>query len=292
MTSLTSTQQTKRTNHTMTLNKLAFSLVGSLALATAGFAGTAPAKSGKACTSCTPPAAEESLGLSVGVGYDSNFVFRGANLADNWISADIGYSIPLTDKVKFNLGAVYGSSPDDGFLDNSVAAALGVNSYQRLELAAGFAVDLGGAELGLGYRWYHHMGDASAIMDDGNEVGLTLATKAGPINIGIGANYDFDIDGFYFEAGLNTEIKLTESISLVPGASIGYAVDYSYHIQGLNVDGFTAVNLSLGLPIKLSKHATLTPFVAWNLPIDGLDEEGSVLADDQLHGGVRLSLSF
>lgn len=288
----------------MTLNKLAFSLVGSLALATTGFAGTAPVKSGKVCTACTAPAAEEELGLTLGVGYDSSFVFRGLNLADNWISTNLDYTLPLTSTVKLNLGAVYGTTAGDGFLQD-LRDDLGLGafdlSYQRLELAAGISADLGGVELGVGYRWYHHMGDGNAFLDDGHEVGVTLATKAGPINIGVGGYYDFAAEGWYFEAGINSEIKLCDRVSLVPGASIGYASSYNYQASDTvvalanffgadtTVDGFTAVNLSLALPIKLSKHATLTPFVAWALPIDDLDDKG---ADDQLHGGVNLSVKF
>ena len=278
----------------MTLNKLAFSLLGTLAIATTGSAGTAP--SGKACKSCcAPAAAEQDLGLTLGVGYDSNFIFRGLNLADNWVSANVGYSLPLTSAVKLNLDANYGTSADDQFL--------GVNnaSYQRLELGAGISTDIGGAELGLGYRYYKHMGDASTLLQDTSEVGLTLATKAGPLNVGVAANYDIDGEGWYFEAGVNSEIKISETISLVPGASIGYGVDYNYQLGGLaqtvanllgvntKVDGFTAVNLSLALPIKLTKNATLTPFIAYNIAIDALKDLGE---DDQLHGGASINVKF
>lgn len=272
----------------MTLTKLAFSLLGITALATTGFAGTAPAKmSGKACTACTAPA-EEDLGLTLGVSYDSAFIFRGFDLAENWVSTNLDWSLPLTQKVKLNLGASYGSSAGDSFLENQ-GAPISL-SYERLELAAGVSVDLGAVELGVGYRWYHHMGDGDIFLDDTNEASITLATKAGPVNLGLGVNYDFDAEGWYFEAGVNTEIKLCDRVSLVPGASIGYALDYNWQFAGANgVDGFTAVNISIALPIKLSKHATLTPFIAYNIPIDALDNLG---LDDQLHGGVSLSVKF
>ncbi len=266
----------------MTLNKLAFSLLGTLALATTGSAGTAP--SGKACKSCCAPApaAEEDLGLTLGVGYDSNFIFRGINMADNWVSANIGYSLPLTSAVKLNLDANYGTSADDRFAGISHA------SYERLEVGAGISTDIGGAELGLGYRWYHHMGDGNIILDDGNEVGLTLATKAGPLNVGVGAYYDFSQEGWYFEVGVNTEIKINDMISIVPGASIGYNIDYNWQTPGYRPgDGFTAVNLSIALPIKLTKRATLTPFIAYNIPVDALDAE-----DEQLHGGASINVKF
>lgn len=276
----------------MTMNKLAFSLVGSLALATAGFAGTA-APSGKSCkTCCTPPAAAaDDLGLTLSVGYDSKYIFRGLDLADNWITTSLDWTVPLTSTVRFDAGASYGVSADDSFASGLLNQA-GINnvdlSFQRLELNAGFVADLGGVELGLGYRWYNQQGDASAVLEDGHEVGLTVATKAGPLNIGAGAYYDFAIEGWFFEVGVNSEIKLTDRISLVPGANVGYGSDYSYHIKGAQgIDGFSHVGLSLALPIKLTKTATLTPFIAGNLPIDELDG-----LDNQLHGGVSVSVKF
>jgi hypothetical protein len=265
----------------MTLNKLAFSLVGSLALATVGFAGTAP--SGKKCTTCTPaPAAESDLGFTLSAGYDSKYIFRGLDLGDNWVTTSLDWSLPLTSALRLETGASYGVSADDSFL--------GVDglSYQRLELNAGLVFDLGPVDLGVGYRWYNHQGDGDILLEDGHEVGLTLAAKAGPLNIGVGGYYDFAIDGWFFELGVNSEIKLTDRISLVPGASIGYGVDYNYHVEGASgIDGFSHVGLSLALPIKLTKSATLTPYIAGNLPIDELDG-----LDNQLFGGASISVKF
>lgn len=276
----------------MTLNKLAFSFVGSLALATAGIAGTAP--SGKTCTTCTPPAAAEDLGFTLGVGYDTHYIFRGLELAEDWISTSIDWTLPLTDKVRLDLGANYGVSAGDSAGQSIIHNITGLDieglSYQRLELSAGVVADLGGVELGLGYRWYNHQGDGEIFLEDGHEVGVTVATKAGPLNIGVGAYYDFAIEGWFFEVGVNSEIKLTDRISLVPGVNVGYGSDYTYHIEGVNgIDGFSHVGLSLALPIKLTKTATLTPFIAGNLPIDELEDRGE---DNQLHGGVSLSVKF
>lgn len=279
----------------MTLNKLAFSFLGTLALATTGIAGTAP--SGKAPAPVAPAPEEQDLGFTLGAGYDSSYIFRGLQLAENWVSTSLDYTLPLTQTLRLDLGASYGSSADDSFGESLVSDALGIDidglSYQRLELGAGLVADLGGVELGLGYRWYHHMGDAEAILEDGHEIGLTVAAKAGPVNVGVGAYYDAAVEGWYFEAGINSEIKLTDRISLVPGATVGYANEYSYQFSVLGsqpeVDGFTHVGLSLALPIKLTKTATLTPFIAGNLPVDELDDAGE---DNQLHGGVSISVKF
>ncbi len=262
-------------------------------LKTAGFlalaASPALAGSGKVVQQTTiVEEPETALGITASLGYDTNYIFRGLELAEHWISGGVAVDIALVDNVSFVGGATYGVTANDNVsvldIDDLVNA-----SYQRLELNGGIAVDLGAVELGLGYRWYNHQGDLEAILDDGHEVGLTVATSAGPVNIGIGGYYDFGIEGWYFEAAVNSEIVLTDSISLVPGASIGYGFDYSWHVAGLELEGFTAINLSLALPIKLTKNATLTPYVAGNLPVDVLDDAGQ---DAQVYGGIKLSVAF
>ncbi len=259
-------------------------------LKTAGFLALAasPVLAGTSGKTVAPPVVEEpstDLGITASLGYDTNFIFRGVDFADHWLTGGIALDIPLVDNVSFVGGASYGVSADD----NAIADTLSGVSYQRLELNGGVSVDLGAAEVGLGYRFYNHQGDLSNILEDGHEVGLTVATSAGPLNFGLGGYYDFGIDGWYFEAAVNSVIEITESISLVPGASIGYAQDYSWHVAGFQTDGFTAINLSLALPIKLTKSATLTPYIAGNLPVDALDDAGE---DAQLYGGVKLSVSF
>jgi hypothetical protein len=264
----------------MKLNKLAFSIVGAIALALPAFGGTAPAKN----PAPVAPAPEEDLGLTLGVGYDSSYVFRGADFGNNWISTGLSLDVPLVDQVTATLDANYGGLADDD--DN----LLGNQSYQRLELGAGITYDAGAAEIGVGYRWYHHMGDLSDILEDGHEVGLTLATSVGPVNFGIGGYYDFAIDGWYLEAAVNTEIKINDTFSIVPGANIGYAVDYSWHVQDFQSDSFTHVGVSVAFPVKLTSRATLTPYVAGNFPLDALDD--GVSDDNIIYGGVSLSVKF
>lgn len=261
-------------------------------LKTAGFLALAasPVLAGTGKTVAPTPVAEPEtdLGITASLGYDTHFIFRGLQFAENWVSGGVSLDIPLVDNVSLVAGANYGGTVDDG-VTLAGLDALGSISYQRLELNGGVAVDLGAAEVGLGYRYYSHFGDLSDVLDEGHEVGLTVATSLGPVNVGLGGYYDFGIEGWYFEAAVNTEIKITESISLVPGASIGYVADYSFHVVNAGFDGFTAVGLSLAMPIKLTKNATLAPYIAGNLPIDALDSAGE---DAQLFGGVRLSVSF
>ncbi|MNC97153.1 hypothetical protein D3C83_147140 [compost metagenome] len=55
------------------------------------------------------------------------------------------------------------------------------------------------------------------------------------------------------------------------------------------MSGFNHIKEGVSLPIKLTSTATLTPYIAGNIPIDSLEDNGE---DDQVYGGISLSVSF
>lgn len=244
----------------------------SAAFAVSAFAGTP-----KAPVVCQP--ADEPLGITSTIGYDTNYVYRGINYAENLVTAAIDGNFAINDMLSINAGAWYGSSADDSFV-------LG-GSYQELDLYAALMAKVGAATVGLKYQHYFFMGDGSALADI-DEIGLLFAIAAGPLDVVAGAYYDFTAEGFYFETGVSHTFVINDRISLVPAALISYAAgfhDKTYY----GIDGFCHVKLSLSAPIKLTKTATLTPYIAGNLPIDDLDALGE---ESRVYGGVSLSVSF
>ena len=276
----------------MTINKLVYSLVGSAALAASAFAGSD--KSAKDISPVVAPA-EEDLGLTLGVAYDSRYYFRGFNMANNWVSTSLDWTLPLTKELRLDVGANYGSGANDvSRFGTGDGSTFDHTSFERLQLSANLVADLGPVEVGAGFRWYDNMGDYRSILNNGEEVGVNISSKLGPINVGFGAYRDFggNGQGWYFEGAVNTEIKLWDRVSLVPGANIGFANNYNYQ---LDLGGFTphasswtAVDLSLALPIKLSKRATLSPYVAINFPMHSLDG----IENNRFFGGVSLAVKF
>lgn len=210
---------------------------------------------------------EEPLGFEIGLGYDSSYIFRGVNFGDHSVWASLDYAMPLTDAMELNIGTWYESILDEG------------NSFEELDLYAGLTYGLGPVDLGLGVIWYYFPDDGS----DALEIGGSLGTSVGPADLGTYVGYDEATDGWYFELSVETTVELTDNIALVPGALVSYADDY------YGVDGWNNVGLSLALPIALTDTATLTPYVAGSLAIDGLEAIGQ---DDEFYGGVSLSVTF
>ena len=256
----------------MKLNSLILPFL-SVALVAPAFAGSP----GKApCP--VQPAPESPLGFTATVGYDTDYVFRGVEFAKNLVSAQIDGNIALNKDLTFNLGAWYGASADD-----KAAGFAGAGSYGELDLYAALLAKLGPVTAGVKYTWYNYLGHAGNFVEDVNEVGITLATSAAGLDFTAGAYYDFTAEGFYFEVGASKTIAVTSRISITPGVIVSYANDY------YGVSGFNHVKPYLAVPIKLTSTATLTPYIAGNLPIDALHDLGE---GSRVYGGVSLSVSF
>ncbi len=233
---------------------------------------------GKAPAVVQPAPEAAPLGFTATIGYDTDYVFRGVEYAKNLISAAIDGNIAINQDLSLNVGAWYGASADD-----SAQPFAGNSAYGELDLYAGLNAKLGPVTVGLKYTYYDYLGHAGTFVKDINEIGLTLATSAAGLDFIAGAYYDFTAKGYYFETGVSKTIKICDIVSLVPGV----LVSYGDHYYGVN--GFNHVKPSLALPIKLTKSATLTPYVAGNLPIDSLKGLGE---QKRIYGGIALSVSF
>lgn len=277
------------------------------------FAGT-PAPSGKGTYTPQPEpdgALFDTLGASVEVGYDTRYYNRGLYRADNTVSAGINLSVPLTEQVDLGLGARYISTVETTS-GNGAPFGQGDFDFSELALSAGLNYDAGFATLGLVFTHYEYFdgfsgtnGGAQAPgagefnVSGAEEVGLTVASSLGPVNLYAGWFYDFRIGGSYAEVGADLPIEVTPWLSIVPGVRTGYGFDYYTLPQnGSRAGGWTHVIPSISAPIKLTKTATLTPYVAYNLSLDSRHDaaKGTVInanaQDTEFFGGVRLSVSF
>lgn len=238
-------------------------VLGSATIATAGDPVSAPA---------TPaPAPEVSGGLvdnfgaEISFGYDSVYMFRGVDFGENLVWSDVNVTLPLAESLELNVGAWYASLADEDYTELDLYAGLEYSVTEEISV-------------GVGYIWYYF----PRTEDDVNEIGATLSYSSF-VDLGVGYYYDFETEGSYIELGASKEFALTDAVSLVPGVVVAFGADY------YGVDGGNHVGLSLALPIALTSTATLTPYVAGNLPIDDLDDLGE---DDQVYGGVALTVSF
>ncbi len=309
----------------MKLNALIKTL-GFIALAaTPAVAGTAPAPKNP----IAPAPVNDDLGITASIGYDSRYVWRGLNFGPNWVRAGIsGSHLLVGGSGEDGAGSTsllwdvqFGSIAGSNIITNTRGNEQNNFTYQRLQVSAALAHDFGPATVSLGYRYYQNMGafDTLGLMNPAQEAFLGLATALGPVNLASTANYDFVNFTWYFDLTASSTIKVTDSISIVPFATMGYGHKMSWQFaRGRNaglantwvgpnstgpnsVTGFTAVTTGVRFPIKVSSRATLTPYIAVNVPMGATANLASNVryngAPDTpyksvLYGGVTLSISF
>jgi hypothetical protein len=278
-----------------------------------------PAPMGKAPA---PPVMEESgalfdtLGATLEVGYDTRYYFRGLWFADNTVWTGLSLSVPLTEQLSWGVGALYTSTPDTqvDVLVAGVPTAAELD-YEELDLSTSLTYDAGFAKFGLVYTHYEFFKGFSGTAYNGagaftaagemnvsssDEVGLTVALPLGPVNFYAGYFYDLRIGGSYAEAGIDYPIEITSWLSLVPAVKAGYGNDYYTGQDNVAVaggplnpfpsSGFTHLGVSLSAPIKLTRTATLTPYIAYN--ISGRARRQINTQDNEIYGGVKLGVTF
>jgi hypothetical protein len=259
------------------------------------FAGTSAPAKGVTPTVEEGGALFDTLGATLEVGYDSRYYFRGLWFADNTTWAGVSLSVPLTEKLSLGFGALYTSTVD------TTAAGANDFDYSELDLSTSLTYDAGFAKLGLVYTHYEFFdgfsGSNAGVRNAGGElnvggveeVGATIATSVGPVNLYGGFYYDFTIGASYAEVGADAPIAINSWLSLVPAVKAGYGFT-NYYTFGGHQSGLTHVIPSLSAPIKLTKTATLTPYVAYNISLDTRHLNNT--QDSEIFGGVKLGVTF
>jgi hypothetical protein len=275
----------------------ALSMIGSAAMAGT----TSSGKSGKDNVKVEPTADAAGVTGSVTLGYDSAYYFRGLWFSNNNVWGGANVSIPVADKLTLGLGTLYTSSVDTNIAGDDL-------EYSELDLSASLVYDAGFAKFGTVFTSYQFFDTFSgsvngrtfgfdnvpdSTISNATDLGLTVSVPVGAANFNLGGYYDFKIDAFYFEAGVDYTVKLTERISLVPVAQIGYGIDYYTYEPVTGVDnGWTHVRLGMSAPIKLTDTVTLSPYIAANFALEARELINTVEDTNHVYGGVTLSVSF
>lgn len=321
--------------------------LGFLALAaTPVVAGTAPAPKNPMIA---PAPANDDLGITASLGYDTNYVWRGVNYGQHWVRSAIDGSILLiggasedgAGSTSLLWHADYGSlAGDHDSFQGQTPLGFGVSrtaSFQRLQVGAAVEHDFGAFALSLGYSYIHNMGSlanggglngnpfafpftSGMGMNDIQQLTLGLKTKVGIIDVASSANIDLVNGGWYFDLNASSTFAVTDSISIVPSANVGYGLGYNYGLTQASralfwgtpgvgnrgISGFTAATFAINFPIKLNSRATLTPYIACNVPMGPLANMAGNMRQrtatpfglpdtafkSLLYGGVTLSVRF
>lgn len=253
---------------------------------------------GKAPVDKTPIVECVDIGGEVSVGYMSNYIFYGVEFAGDSVWTDVNYTfdglaIPIT------IGAWYLNGINEG---NAPGALRGAG-YDELDLYVSAALGtFAGFDVALGYTHYIFPEQRGQIANRGRgygEIGLDITRSLGFADLAFQANKAFggngNIDGYYYQLGLEKSFGLTDNISLVAGAGVGYSDNYFNIAAPLSDSGWNHYYATLSLPIQLNCRTVLTPYVGYNGAPDTWIADGFPgfnAQSDILHGGVTLSVTF
>jgi len=254
------------------------------------------AATGLAQTAAAPAASPVSYDLTAG--YDSEYYYRGLWFSNQNAWYNLGASKKLSDKTTVSALAYYTSSNDIR------------SQYQELDLGASVSYDAGFATVTAGYTYFFFFNGYLGNKNTGapsqsysHELFVSAAKTVGPVNVTATYAYDLYIDAGYAELAADKSFTLNDSTSLVLKAAAGYSVGGYYTAFGANglntgtESTWTHVLLTASLPITLSKTATLTPYISYNMSGAGRDTTNannlSFGADeDQLFFGFSLKAVF
>ena len=202
------------------------------------------------------------VGAELSSGFDSHYIFRGADLGENAVWTALDMIVPLTGSVDLELGAWY------------VNPTHGVVSGDELDLYANLSTSFGGIDVGIGYVAYLY---PEADGGSTKEIGLGVGSEVLGFALDGVYHYDFDLETHYYAGSVGYEHMLTHYLSASVSVTVGFLEeDYSH------------TTVILQLPIALTDHATLTPYLA------GVFSEATVndksRSDEEIFGGVSLRI--
>ncbi len=225
----------------------------------------------------TAPAASN-LG-DLAVGYNSQHVFRGVNLGNDQVTAELGlaHTCPLTG-LALDFTAWYGSASSN----NATAPE------DELRLTLSTSKDLGFADATVGYTFYHFLnGNKPSFTGNGGdsqEVFFGLSRELYGVDASL--TYFWDIEGDnqgYTELGLSKSLNVFGK-ALDLGATVGYLVE-----EG----ALSHATVSVSHDIAFG-NATLTPYVAYSVELDDLEQSSRSNGSDEneLFAGAALKVQF
>ena len=177
------------------------------------------------------------IGGSIGVGYDTDFVFYGARFTTDSIWTDVNYTIE-TGIADLNVGFWYLDGIDDGYDE--------LDLYVGTELGTYFGFDVS-----LGYIHYFFPSVGTSTGD----LTLGLGTSLGFADFAVSATSGLDIGNFdywYYEAGLEKAFG-----PVVLGAGIAYDDGYK------SASNWSHYYVTASTTFELNCRASVTPYVTY-----------------------------
>ncbi len=266
--------------------------------------------------------------LSVSTGWDSLYMYRGANVLNNPTNSQFenGKWNSYGDSIYWTNTAFTWNLTDTDSL--SVGGWLGfgmgntVGGYREFDLILNYTKTIENWTLGLGYTFYYYF-PAGGVENYQNELNASVAYELdlGFMTLTPSATYFFNLGPAFVNGTAGTwasedghggvqqassflNFKLAgdipvykEVVSLAPWTALGLNFGYNQTLEGAGTadpymqwfNGFNNWEFGLALPIAINDNISVSGYVAYSYAFENLN--GTTLPST-FWGGVNLALAF
>jgi len=224
--------------------------------------------------------AQAEIDVDLGVGYNSQYIFRGVDLGDDAFEWGIDASGSCECGFDWSIG-VWSISPDneDG-------------SDDEFDIFGEISKDLGCGTLALGFTNYDY--DNSGTTDD-TEIYFGGTTEFAGVEAGLTLLYGVDgvlDEQFLLIGSLAYGFDVSDKISAELSVSAGYIADEGKNGGYATDDGFAYSTTTLAFEYAVSEDITFSPYVSYT---DGDSSTINGASNNVFHGfygGASVSYSF
>ena len=227
-------------------------------------------------------ASAEPIGLSAGVDYMSNYLWRGMYFYNN-----DGAIFPTVSFEKMGITLSYvGEFSEDAFIDDKKSGAKDSTALHATDFGLDYSYSFGKtATLGVGVWYYYFHNEKTNSFITGT---VSLSLDSVPLTPTLTYNHDYYTDkdaaveqskDFYIQLGISHDIELVKDASL----GIGLVGSY-YRVKSFNADkkGISDITLSFSLSV-VKDSVTLTGGFNYVM-VPGADfKEGMTTGEDDIH---------
>jgi len=197
--------------------------------------------------------------VNVSTGWDSLYMFRGANLLGNgrgiyWVGGDIGYT--PWENGALTAGVWYGVSTSSSF------------GYQELNVFADYTHTFGPLDGSFGWVFYNYPTSGGPSQ---NELYWALAynLEVGPVTFTPNATYFLNVGELfagtsYLLLQLDASVAITDWLSAEPWAGYGINFGFNGRNNGTTFNGGNNFELGLALPFQITSWFGVSPYVAYS----------------------------
>ncbi len=202
----------------------------------------------------------QELSVSTTFGWESEYIFRGAKLADEIYtpSVDLTYGGAYV--------GIWAALPVDGAFENEIDFYAGYG-FQASELLS--------LDFGATYYTYPEQSDDDFFGDDNSVEFYAGAALEVLLSPALYVYYDIDLDVFTVEGSIGHSIPLTESISFDTGAYLGWVNpdhgdDYTYY--GVTGDFVLTINEAASISAGVRWAGASEDYMWSDNPAKGVDD--------------------